>query len=148
MLYAVCCAVCRAVLCCAALQVISGLVKFVPKDQMENRRVVSEADETAATATAAQGQHSKWFSVAAYGASSDGAQRHLTDWLCPVTCAETCCCLLLSAAVLCQVVCCNLKPAKMRDIMSYGMVRGFVGFMASLQGLLGCKDVTSYAFRV
>eukprot|EP00879_Flechtneria_rotunda_P016430 GHRR01017194.1.p1 GENE.GHRR01017194.1~~GHRR01017194.1.p1 ORF type:complete len:396 (+),score=148.00 GHRR01017194.1:73-1260(+) len=40
-------------------QVISGLVKFVPKDKMENRRVV---------------------------------------------------------------VCCNLKPAKMRDIMSYGMV--------------------------
>jgi len=41
-------------------QVISGLVKFVPKDQMENRRVV---------------------------------------------------------------VCCNLKPAKMRDVMSFGMVR-------------------------
>ncbi|KAF6263252.1 hypothetical protein COO60DRAFT_1624675 [Scenedesmus sp. NREL 46B-D3] len=40
-------------------QVISGLVKFVPREQMENRRVV---------------------------------------------------------------VCCNLKPAKMRDIMSYGMV--------------------------
>jgi aminoacyl tRNA synthase complex-interacting multifunctional protein 1 len=39
--------------------VISGLVKFVPREQMEGRRVV---------------------------------------------------------------VCCNLKPAKMRDIMSYGMV--------------------------
>lgn len=45
-------------------QVISGLVKFVPKDQMENRRVL---------------------------------------------------------------VVCNLKPAKMRDVMSYGMVRACMG---------------------
>jgi hypothetical protein len=36
-----CCMLWRAVSCCVLLQVISGLVKFVPKDQMENRRVVS-----------------------------------------------------------------------------------------------------------
>lgn len=40
-------------------------------------------------------------------------------------------CALTCAAVLCQsctqVVCCNLKPAKMRDIMSYGMVSRHFG---------------------
>lgn len=69
----VCHLICRAVLyavCCAVPQVISGLVKFVPKDQMENRRVVREAQEAAATA--ALGQHAAVFPSFTCQANRDG----------------------------------------------------------------------------
>ena len=120
--FAVPCCVVRCVLCRAVLpRSFLALVKFVPKDQMENRRVVSEAETAAtaatSTAAAAQGPHE------AILCSRIWQTMMAPDWLCPVTCAELCF-LLLSAAVLRQVVCCNLKPAKMRDIMSYAMVKG------------------------
>jgi hypothetical protein len=75
---------------------------------------------------------------------------------CAVSCCAVLCCVVLCCAVLCcnlccavQVVCCNLKPAKMRDIMSYGMVRqlssdGSFHALSTIElGLFSCFEYKS-----